>query len=120
MGSMDALTGLLLIFVPDRVLGLLNVPRPSADARVFVSWIGVFVLSVGLCYGLALTGKRAKGEAAWMFTSLVRILVAAFLTSVVVSGSMAPAWMLVAAADALVAMVQVLVLRMGWWKEAPR
>lgn len=120
VGSMDALTGLLLIFVPDLVLRMLKMDPPSADAMVFVSWIGVFVMSVGLSYGLALGGRRSRGEAAWMFTSLVRIMVAVFLTTKILGGSLQMAWLLVAAADASVALVQVVILRKGWWREGTR
>ena len=120
VGSMDALTGLLLIFVPDLVLRMLKIDPPSADAMVFISWIGVFVMSVGLSYGLALGGRRSRGEAVWMFTSLVRIMVAVFLTTKILGGSLQMAWMLVAAADASVALVQVVILRKGWWREGTR
>ncbi len=120
VGSMDALTGLLLIFVPDLVLRMLKIDPPSADAMVFISWIGVFVMSVGLSYGLALGGRRSRGEAVWMFTSLVRIMVAVFLTTKILGGSLQMAWMLVAAADASVALVQVVILRKRWWREGAR
>lgn len=120
VGSMDALTGLLLIFVPDLVLRMLKIDPPSADAMVFISWIGVFVMSVGLSYCLALGGRRSRGEAVWMFTSLVRIMVAVFLTTKILGGSLQMAWMLVAAADASVALVQVVILRKRWWREGAR
>ena len=120
VGSMDALTGALLIFAPGLVLQLLKIQAPPAGAMVFVSWIGVFVMSVGLSYGLALGGRRSRGEAVWMFTSLVRILVAAFLTTKILGGSLQMEWMLVAAADASVALVQVVILRTGWWREGTR
>ena len=99
VGSMDAVTGLLLMFVPALVLGLLNIEPPSPDALVFLSWIGVFVCGVGLSYGLAL-GKRSRGETVWMFTALIRILVALFLTVKILNGSLAPAWAVVAVSDA--------------------
>jgi hypothetical protein len=119
MGSMDALTGLLLIFVPALVLKVLKIDVPSGDALVFLSWIGVFVMGVGLSYGFAI-GRRARGEAVWLITSLVRILVAAFLTAKIVGGSLQMQWALVAVADASVALVQVAILRLGWWREVPR
>ncbi len=120
VGSMDALTGLLLIFVPALVLQMLKIDPPSADAMVFISWIGVFVMSVGLSYGLALGGRRSRGEAVWMFTSLVRIMVAVFITAKILGGSRQMTWMLVAAADASVALVQVVILRKRWWREGAR
>lgn len=115
-GGMDAVTGLLLIFAPRLVLRLLGIETLAGEALLFLSWVGVFVLAVGLSYGIALTG-RAHGEAVWMFTSLVRTLVAIFLMVQVVSGAMEPAWLLVAAGDGVVALAQGVILLAGWWKE---
>ena len=86
---------------------------------VFLSWIGVFVMSVGLSYGLALS-RRGRGEAVWMFTSLVRIMVAVFLTVRILDGSLQKTWALVAVSDASVAVVQIAILRAGWWREVQR
>lgn len=119
VGSMDALTGLLLVVSPLLVLRMLHIDPPSPDALVFLSWIGVFVMSVGLSYGLAL-GKRGRGESVWVFTSLVRILVALFLTVRILEGSMPKVWALVAFSDGAVAVVQIAILRAGWWREVPR
>lgn len=117
-GSMDAVTGLLLIVDPLLVLRVLGIAPLAAAALIFLNWVGVFVLAVGLSYGLAFTG-RARGEAVWMFTGLVRILVAVFLTIRVVTGAMEPAWLLVAVSDGLVAAGQGVILLAGWWKEVP-
>ena len=119
MGSMDALTGILLVFFPSLVLDLLRIPPPSPDALVFISWIGVFVMSVGLSYGLAL-GESGHGRTVWIITSLVRYMVAAFITFRIINGSLHQAWALVALADGAVAMVQTAVLRAGWWREVSR
>jgi hypothetical protein len=120
VGSMDALTGLLLIFVPAQVLSLLKIEVPSPDAMIFLSWIGVFVMAVGLSYGLALGRHRGSGEAVWLFTSLARTLVAVFLVIQITQKNMAPAWLLVAMPDGLVALVQMAILRKSWWREAQR
>jgi hypothetical protein len=120
VGSMDALTGVLMIFAPGLVLRLLKIDLPSPDALVFLSWIGVFVMAVGLSYGFALGKQSGSGEAVWRFTALARILVAVFLTIQISKGSMAPAWVLVALSDGMVAMVQMAILRKGWWREALR
>lgn len=119
MGAMDAMTGLLLVFFPGQVLKLLGIVLPSADALVFLSWVGVFVCGVGLSYGLAL-GRRSQGEAVWMFTALIRSMVAVFLLIQILSASLVPAWGLVAFSDAAVALVQVVILRLGWWKGVPQ
>ena len=82
VGSMDAVTGLLLIFVPALVLRMLGIATPSGDALVFLSWIGVFVSGVGLSYGLAL-GRRSRGETVWVFTALIRAMVAVAVIGVI-------------------------------------
>lgn len=120
MGSMDTLTGLLLIFAPALVLRFLQVEAPAADALVYLSWIGVFVTAVGLSYGFALGKRRVAGETVWMFTALVRMLVAVFLAVQITRGTMAAAWIVVAISDGVVALVQMTILRKGWWREGPR
>lgn len=119
VGSMDAVTGLLLIFAPGLVLDLFGIAAPSEDSLVFLSWIGVFVLAVGLSYSLAL-GRRSRGETVWAFTALVRILVAVFITIRIVEGSLVPAWAMVGISDGVVGLVQVLILKKGWWREAQK
>ena len=120
VGAMDAITGLLLVVAPEFVLRLLRIGPPSPDALIYVSWIGVFVMAVGLSYGLALGKHRGRGEAVWMFTALARILVAVFLTTKITAGVMVPAWAAVAFSDGVVALVQMAILRKGWWREAVR
>jgi len=119
VGSMDALTGVLLILAPGPVLRLLGIAPPPSEALVFLSWIGVFVMGVGLSYSMAL-GRRARGEAVWGFTALVRMMVVVFLTTEILAETMAPAWAMVAAADAFVAVVQIVILRKGWWREVAK
>ena len=120
VGAMDAVTGMLLILVPEWVLHLLRIEPPAPEATVYLSWIGVFVMAVGLSYGLALGGRRSRGETVWMFTALVRILVAVFLAAKISAGVMAPAWAAVALSDGMVALVQIAIMRKGWWREVPR
>lgn len=115
VGSMDALTGLLLVVCPVAVLRLLGIAAPSSDALSYLSWMGVFVGTVGLSYTMAL-GERARGETVWMFTAMVRILVALFLTVKIISGSMPAAWAMVGVSDGFVGIVQIMILRAGWWK----
>lgn len=115
VGSMDALTGILLIFFPLQVFQLLGIPPPSSDALIFLSWIGIFVFGVGLSYGLAL-GRRSRGETVWVFTALIRSLVAVFLMVHIMTDSLVPAWGLVGICNAIVAIVQIVALRLGWWK----
>ena len=119
VGSMDSLTGLLLVVAPAFVLSLLGIAPPSADALVFLSWIGVFVVGVGLSYALAL-GERRRGKAVWMVTALMRTLVAVFVACRIDDGSLPLAWAVVVLTDLVVAVVQTAVIRAGWWEEARR
>ncbi|RYD45570.1 MAG: hypothetical protein EOP85_08915 [Verrucomicrobiaceae bacterium] len=119
VGSMDAVTGLLLVFSPALVLKLLGMAPPSADALVFLSWMGVFIAGVGLSYAMAF-GRRSRGETVWAFTAMIRILVAVFLTVKILGGTMAANWALVGGCDGIVGVLQVVLLRLGWWKEVPK
>jgi hypothetical protein len=106
----------LLIVLPSVVLRLFGIASPSPDALLFLSWIGVFVMAVGLSYAGAL-GKRCRGETVWAFTAMVRIMVAGFIVSRVSGGSMPPQWILVAVSDGVIGIAQVIFLRVGWWRE---
>lgn len=115
-GAMDAATGLLLVFAPERVLELLGIAAPAAESRVFLSWIGVFVASVGLSYVLVLRGAAAAATV-WTFTALVRFAVACFLMLQIRAGNLPLAWATVALADAGVAALQMIGLRLGCWTD---
>ena len=117
VGTMDACTGLMLVVGPGLTLRLMSVPAVGTEAMPFLSWMGVFIAGIGLSYALVLRGDR-EGQTVWIFTSLVRLLVALFLTVKILSGSLSTAWVLVAATDAVVAAVQLIVIRAGWWRGA--
>jgi Na+-driven multidrug efflux pump len=119
VGAMDAVTGLLMVVAPEMVLKMLGIAPVSPDALVFLSWMGVFVGGVGLSYVIAL-GDRRMGQAVWMVTALVRLLVAVFVTWRIADGSLAGAWVSVALTDLVVAVVQTAVVRAGWWEERRR
>ena len=118
-GTMDAFTGLLLVFAPAMTLRLLGIEPPGQDALVFLSWIGVFVGAVGLSYGLALINPR-RGATVWTFTALVRTLVGIFVSCRIAAGDLALPWALVAVADLAVAGFQFAALRGRWWEEVRR
>lgn len=117
VGSMDACTGIILVFAPGFVTGLLGITETAVHAAVFLSWMGVFITGVGLSYAFAL-GGRSEGIAVWKITSLIRLMVAAFVTWKAATGELEPRWLLVAASDAAVAIVQICILKLGWWKES--
>ena len=117
VGAMDACTGILLATAPAMALRLMNVPPAHPATWVFLSWMGVFIGTVGLSYGLVLRGRR-EAETVWIFTAAVRSLVAAFLLVKISTGHLHPAWSMVATTDGLVAAGQWIILRAGWWKGA--
>ncbi|HEV2274754.1 MAG TPA: hypothetical protein VGR96_11345, partial [Acidobacteriaceae bacterium] len=121
-GISDTLTGLLLVFFPLWTLhrmGLHRLPEPP----VFVSFIGIFVLSVGLAYLFAGSlpwdaGGRSGWKTAWLLTALTRSLVAAFLLWKIVTGQLEAGWITVALADGVLASIQWTGLRAGWLNHA--
>ena len=119
VGLMDTLTGLLLLLAPALALKCVGMARPSADALVFLSWIGAFVGGVGLSYGLAL-GEWRRGRAVWQVTALLRTVVAVFVMTQVAAHALVGEWMTVAVTDLVVAVLQVGMLRAGWWEEGRR
>lgn len=117
VGAMDAMTGLLLVLCPALVLRLLGVGGFPADSLVYMSWIGAFVLSVGLGYGFVLRGTEAA-KAVWCVTALARAIVCVFIVAQVAMGKLVAPWLLVAATDGIVACVQVLGLKAKWWENS--
>jgi hypothetical protein len=116
VGAMDAVTGLLLIFTPSLVMKLLGIPALPPESQVPMEWIGVFVFSIGVSYSLTMRGRSAA-ETVWIFTTIVRSSVAVFLAVRIAGGALPVAWAVVAAADATVAVVQMIGLKAGWWKD---
>jgi hypothetical protein len=116
VGFMDAITGILLIFVPELVLKVLGIADPEHSSWVFLSWMGVFVSGVGLSYVWGL-GNATQGRLVWKFTAMIRLMVAGFISWKIGIGELQPAWLLVALSDAFVAVIQLVVLRLDWWRE---
>jgi hypothetical protein len=118
IGLMDTSTGLMLIATPAMALQLMKL-HAAADTLVFISYIGVFVLSVGLSclYGglLAVKGAPAdKLEVVWLLTAITRGLVAVFVVVKVASGTVEPGWSTVAFTDGALALIQFVGLARGW------
>jgi hypothetical protein len=117
IGGMDTLTGVLLMVAPAFTLRLMGLPALGEDSLVFLSWIGAFVVSTGLAYGLVFGEQKAeRGPLVWTFTSLVRSVIAGFVTVQVMSGRLDAGWLTVALTDAAVAAVQVYGISRQWWK----
>jgi hypothetical protein len=118
IGVSDTLTGALLIVAPQLTLRLMLLDAPPA-ALIYISFIGAFVLSVGIVclYGCFLAWKGRFGnrlEAVWLLTALTRASVAIFVTVQVMAGALEPGWLTVAATDGACVLIQVLGLRRGW------
>jgi hypothetical protein len=123
-GLSDFSTGTLLIVAPAFTLRLMGLHLP-ADALPLLSFVGAFVLSVGLCclYGgyLAACGVCAgKLENVWMLTAIIRSSVAVFVTAQVLSGMLETGWSTVAVFDAACALIQVIGLRKCWLRHVAR
>lgn len=117
-GLCDTTTGVLLVFVPAwtlRLMGAQVLPQPVA----FASFVGAFVLSVGLAYFYAArlpltSANAARWRTVWFLTALTRTLVAVFLASQIVIGRMEHAWLTVALTDGALAAFQWTGLSRGW------
>jgi hypothetical protein len=84
-----------------------------------VSFVGAFVLSVGLAYLCAarwpMNSRFApRWQTVWLLTALSRSLVAIFLTWQIIAGKMETAWLTVALTDGALATVQWIGLKRGW------
>lgn len=117
-GASDAATGLVLILFPSLVLKLLSIDPTSSESEIYLRWIGVFVLGIGLSYACCFSRSMLRGETVWTVTSIVRGLVSLFLILQILSRQMPAAWLSVALFDGVLAALQILLIRRGWWKEA--
>jgi hypothetical protein len=117
-GLSDTCTGLLLYIAPASTLRLIGVHAP-AEANPYISYIGAFVLSVGLSclYGALLVAHNARKErleTVWLLTAIARSTVAIYLIKGILSGGLEPVWMTVAVFDGLCVVIQAIGLRKKW------
>ena len=120
-GLSDTSTGLLLLAAPQLTLRLMKL-HAAPDTLPFLSYIGVFVLSVGLAclYGgwlAIMRGTADKLEVVWLLTAITRALVAVFVLVAVSSGSLEPGWTAVAFTDAAFSLLQFAGLGRGWLRD---
>lgn len=116
----DSCTGLLLLGAPLFTLRAMHLSAPPG-AVVYLSWIGVFVASVGFscAYGVKLMACRGcsnRLETIWILTALTRAMVAAFLCMNIASRNLEPGWCTLALFDGTCACLQVFAVRRGWIK----
>jgi hypothetical protein len=118
-GLTDTGTGVFLLFAPGwtlRLMGVSQLPQPIW----YASYIGVFVLCVGLSYfailrsPLALSTGATSWRTQWMVTALIRAAVAMFILIQIATGAMQPAWVAVALTDGMYAGIQIDGLRRNW------
>jgi hypothetical protein len=117
-GSCDTATGLLLIVAPAWTLALMDVSHSSFTPAA-TSFVGTFVLAVGLSYLYALrlpmdSANAPRWQTVWLLTALTRTLVAGFLLWQIGTKQMEFAWMTVALSDGALAAVQWTGLAKGW------
>lgn len=123
-GLMDSLSGLLLMFMPEHTLKMMRVPEVSAEAAVFVSFVGAFVFSVGVLYlfgliPLLINGKRSALGAIFLITAWVRGVICAFTTYAIVRGHLGIAWSSVPLSDGALAIFQIwAVFNVRFWDDA--
>ena len=122
-GLSDGVTGALLIVSPSVTLRLMGI-HVAAAALPFLSFIGAFVLSVGLAclYGACLAPNpraAAKLQVVWLVTAITRGLVAIFVAASIFSGTLEAGWITVAISDAAFAFVQAIGLSKGWLSDGP-
>jgi hypothetical protein len=124
IGISDTLTGALLIIAPEFTLGLMRLHVPE-DALPFLSFIGAFVLSVGLAclYGafvLVRRGSPCKVEVVWLLTAITRAGVAIFVVGQILAHTLETGWLTVALSDGVCALIQAIGLRKGWLANVAR
>ena len=123
-GFSDSLTGALLIIAPEFTLRLMSLHTP-ADALPFLSFIGAFVLSVGLAclYGAWVVVRRkspCKVEVVWLLTAITRASVAIIVVTQILAHTLEAGWLTVAATDGACVLIQAIGLRKGWLANAAR
>ena len=122
IGVSDTATGILLVVAPAFTASLMHLHVP-VDALPYFSFVGAFVLSVGLAclYGAYLTyrgGCRSRLEVVWLLTAITRASVAVFLVAQITANALEAGWLTVAAFDGACVVIQAIGLRKGWLADA--
>ena len=117
-GLSDTSAGWFLVLEPQWTLTLMGVRRIPQPIE-FASFVGVFVLGVGVTYLYAtrlpfVAFNTARWQTIWALTALIRTLVAVFLLGEILLGRMERAWLAVAVTDGTLALIQWIGLSKGW------
>lgn len=114
MGLVNLLLGLLLVVFPVTFANMLDLVTADSDVRAALRGLGVLVAGMGLSYFLAL-GPHKGGRMVWFVTALLHGGMAVALVWLFEVDWLASNWLFVALYALLVAMLQMAVLRAGWW-----
>jgi hypothetical protein len=112
------------MIVPEFTLSLMRLHAP-ADALPYLSFIGSFVLAVGLSclYGAWLMLRRdrpCKLEIVWLITAITRASVAIFVIGQIMANTLETGWITVAFTDGACVLFQAIGLRKGWLAHVAR
>lgn len=123
-GAVDVSAGVLLYLAPALTLRMAGLHTPL-DAAPYVSYIGAFVLSVGLSclYGAWLLQQGAapeRLETVWLLTAFARSAVAIYVFKGILAGQLEAPWIGVAMFDAACVVVQGIGLKRRWLIEGYR
>ena len=124
IGLSDTLTGALLMTAPEFTLALMRLRAPG-DALPYLSFIGSFVLSVGLsclygAYVMMRRGSPCKLEIVWLLTAITRASVAIFVITQIIAQTLEAGWLTVAITDSACVLIQAIGLRKGWLAHVAR
>ena len=114
VGLSDGSTGLGLLLMPEMTLRLMQVNHIPTDL-IFIRYIGAFVLSAGLMYGLPFlqaSDQRALAlRTIFQATILIRVLVTLICSAGLLTHQLDPAWISVPIYDATIATLQYILIR---------
>ena len=120
-GASDLVTGICLIVAPALTMHLMHL-LVEPEALIFLSYVGVFVLSTGVAclYGASVVsrgGGGAKIEVVWLLTAITRGLVAVFALGNIAVGRLEAGWATVGLFDGLLALLQGIGLKRRWLRD---
>jgi len=113
VGGMDACTGVLLVLFPAWTLKLMGMTQPPTPVDT-ISFVGVFVMSVGLSYFLVSENDKIGWKMQWKLTGMFRAFVACFLTWKIFFCGWEIRWATVLFTDISIAVIQFVGLKKGW------
>lgn len=112
VGACDATTGLLLVITPSFTFKLMGMGNIAGDLGVY-SFVGAFVMAVGLSYFLTKPTDIQGWKMQWKLTAMVRCIVALFLIYKIATG-WDWRWISVVMTDAVFGLTQLVGLKKGW------